>query len=106
VHEQVAAVARATPEKTAVAASDGSLTYGELNRLANQLAHRLIRRWHKPGTPVGLYVDRSTAMMVGILGILKAGCALYVRSTPPTRPAVAFILNDTHQRRWSLRSLI
>jgi surfactin family lipopeptide synthetase C len=95
VHEQVAVVARATPEKRAVAASDGSLTYGELDRLANQLAHRLLRAGITPGTPVGLFVERSTAMLVGILGILKAGCA-YV-PLDPTYPAqrIAFILNDT-----------
>lgn len=95
VHEQIAAAARATPDKKAVAASDGSLTYAELDRLANQLAHQLIQRGIKPGTPVGLYVDRSTRMIVGMLGILKAGGA-YV-PLDPTYPEsrVSYVLNDT-----------
>lgn len=95
VQDQIAAVAQETPTKTAVAASDGSLTYAELDRLSNQLAHHLIGRGVQPGTPVGIHVDRSTTMIVGILGILKAGCA-YV-PLDPAYPAqrIEFILNDT-----------
>ena len=95
VHDQIAAVAKEMPGNAAVAASDGTLTYAELDRLANQLAQHLIRRGVKPETPVGLCVDRSASMLVGILGILKAGGA-YV-PLDPTYPAqrIAFILNDT-----------
>jgi amino acid adenylation domain-containing protein len=95
MHDQIAVVAREMPGRTAVVAWDGSLTYAELDKLANRLAHHLIRRGVSPGTPVGLYVDRSTTMIVGILGILKAGCA-YI-PIDPAYPAqrVAFILDDT-----------
>jgi amino acid adenylation domain-containing protein len=95
IHDQVAAMAAYTPQKTAVTAGNGSLTYGELEYRATQLAHHLLRRGIEPGTPIGLYMDRSTTMIVGILGILKAGCA-YV-PLDPAYPAsrVEFILNDT-----------
>jgi amino acid adenylation domain-containing protein len=95
VHDQVAAVAADNPQKTAVIAGNGFLTYGELDYLPNRLAHHLLRRGVRPGTPIGLYMDRSTTMMVGILGILKAGCA-YV-PLDPAYPAsrVELILNDT-----------
>ncbi len=94
VHEQIATIARRAPEQKAVVASDGALTYGELDGRANQLAHHLIRRGAKPGTPIALYMDRSAKMMVGILGILKAGCA-YV-PLDPTYPAarISYVLND------------
>lgn len=97
VHERIGAVARERPERTAVAAADGTLTYAELDRLANQLAHLLIRRGVHTGTPVCLHMDRSTAMMVGILGILKAGGA-YV-PLDPAYPAqrIAFVLNDMQE---------
>lgn len=95
MHDRITAVAREGPAKTAVTARDGALTYAELDQRANQLARHLIRRGVQPGSPVGLHVERSTAMMVGILGILKAGCA-YV-PLDPTYPAqrIGFVLNDT-----------
>jgi amino acid adenylation domain-containing protein len=95
VHDQITAAAKNYPEKTAVIAGTRSLSYAQLDKLANQLAHRLMRQETKPGTPVVLFVDRSPAMIVGILGILKAGCA-YV-PLDPSYPAqrIAFILKDT-----------
>ena len=94
VHDQIAALAKDNPERTAVIASNGALTYAQLDRLSNQLAHHLIQRGVQSGTPVGLYVERSTMMVVGILGILKAGGA-YV-PLDPSYPAqrIAFILNE------------
>ncbi len=50
-------------------------TYDTLNRKANQLAHYLIGKGLKPEQGVGLYMDRSLELLVGILGTLKAGCA-------------------------------
>ena len=51
----------------------GYLSYGELNKLANQLAHLLLDRGVKPGAVVGIMIERSVAMITGLLGILKAG---------------------------------
>ncbi|MBD9653185.1 AMP-binding protein, partial [Ensifer sp. ENS09] len=58
-----------------------SLSYGELNARANRLAHYLIDAGVKPDTRVGICVERSPAMVVGLLAILKAGGA-YVPLDP------------------------
>jgi len=60
---------------------DNSLTYAELNARANQLGHYLKRQGIGPGQRVGLCVERSLAMMVGLLGIQKSGAA-YVPLDP------------------------
>lgn len=57
------------------------LSYGDLNRRANRLAHRLISLGVKPETRVGLTAERSLDMVVGLLGIMKAGGA-YVPFDP------------------------
>ncbi|MEM5300349.1 AMP-binding protein, partial [Burkholderia sp. JPY481] len=51
------------------------LSYGELNARANRLAHHLIALGVRPDQPVGICVERSAAMVVGLLAILKAGGA-------------------------------
>src|SRR5262249_24921370 len=70
-----AAQARRTPNGTALVFGDERLTYAELDRRSNQLAHRLRRLGIGPETVVGLCVERSAAMVIGLLGILKAGGA-------------------------------
>ncbi|MDL2411034.1 AMP-binding protein, partial [Rhizobium calliandrae] len=51
------------------------LSYGELNAQANRLAHHLIALGVKPDQPVAICLQRSPAMVVGVLAILKAGGA-------------------------------
>jgi amino acid adenylation domain-containing protein len=80
-HELFAQQAARVPEAVAVVAGDGQLTYGELDRRANQLAHYLQALGVKPETRVGLFVERSVHALVGLLGILKAGGA-YVALDP------------------------
>lgn len=64
-----------TPDRTAVRAEDAVLTFQELNRYANQLAH-LLREWGAgPGTTVGIHVDRTARAVVALLAVLKAGGA-------------------------------
>ena len=62
-----------TPTAVAVVFEDKALTYQELNSRANQLAHLLIREGVKPETLVGLCIERSLELLIGLLGILKAG---------------------------------
>ncbi|MAT97567.1 MAG: non-ribosomal peptide synthetase [Anaerolineaceae bacterium] len=64
-----------TPEKTAVSASDGNLTYAQLDAKSDQLAAYLRQFDIQPDTLVGLALPRDTSMLVAILGILKAGAA-------------------------------
>ncbi|MFP2910880.1 amino acid adenylation domain-containing protein, partial [Pyxidicoccus sp. 3LFB2] len=75
-----AQVAR-TPDAEAVVAEDSRLTYRELNRRANQVAHHLRQQGVGPDVRVGLYLDRSASALVGLWGILKAGGA-YVPLDP------------------------
>ena len=95
VHALFAAQAARTPEAVAVSFEGTRLTYGELDRRANALAHHLRARGVNVGTPVGLCVERSVEMVVGVLGILKAGGA-YVPLEPASPPErLAFLLEDT-----------
>ncbi|KYF97349.1 hypothetical protein BE20_38870 [Sorangium cellulosum] len=77
----LAAQAARTPGAVAVTCGRERLTYGELDARANRLAHALRRRGVGPETLVGLCVERSLEMMVGLLGILKSGGA-YVPLDP------------------------
>ncbi|BET96664.1 non-ribosomal peptide synthetase [Xenorhabdus sp. TCT-1] len=70
-----------SPSTTAVVCRDQTLSYDELNRRANQLAHHLIALGIRPDDRVAICVDRNLDMMVGLLGILKAGGA-YVPFDP------------------------
>ncbi len=69
----------------AVSFGEERLTYGELNRKANRLAHHLRTLGVGPDVPVGLCVERSLELAVGVLGILKAGGA-YVPLDPAYPP--------------------
>lgn len=83
-----------TPDAIAVRFEDQTLTYDQLNRRANQLAHHLRGLGVGPDQKVGLYIERSLDMMVGLYAIHKAGGA-YV-PLDPTYPEdrVAFMLED------------
>ncbi|MDJ0836972.1 MAG: amino acid adenylation domain-containing protein [Acidobacteriota bacterium] len=75
-HRLFEAVAARLPQKSALSMPDGdTLTYAELNRAANRLAHRLTALGVRPDEPVGLCMERSLELLVGLLAILKAGAA-------------------------------
>jgi thioesterase domain-containing protein len=63
------------PEAIALVFEDEELSYGELNARANRLAHRLIDLGVGPDQRVAICVQRSPAMVVGLMAILKAGGA-------------------------------
>ena len=83
-----------TPGAIAVVYKDERLTYRELNERANQLAHYLRKLGVGPEVLVGICVERSLEMIVGLLGILKAG-GVYV-PLDPTYPQerLSFMLDD------------
>ncbi|WP_284194155.1 AMP-binding protein, partial [Vibrio zhanjiangensis] len=81
IHQLVEAQAAEQPDATALVFNQQSLSYGELNQRANQLAHYLLEQGVRPDTLVGLCAERSFEMMIGLLGILKAGGA-YVPLDP------------------------
>ncbi|HEY6348115.1 MAG TPA: amino acid adenylation domain-containing protein [Candidatus Angelobacter sp.] len=84
-----------TPNDTAVEYEERRLTYEELNRQANRLAHYLRSLGVKPDTRVCICVERSGEMVVGLLGVIKAGGA-YV-PLDPAYPAerLRFMLEDS-----------
>ncbi len=90
----VSAQASSMPAAIAVADKDYELTYGELDTRAKELAQRLRVLGVGPNVVVGLCVSRSVAMVVGALGIFKAGGAYL--PLDPVYPAarIAFQLND------------
>jgi surfactin family lipopeptide synthetase A len=85
---------RRSPDALALCFQGETLTYAQLNRRANQLAHYLRARGVGPEVRVGVCLERSLALIVGVLGILKAGGA-YV-PLDPASPAerLAFQLQD------------
>ncbi|HET7113360.1 MAG TPA: amino acid adenylation domain-containing protein, partial [Pyrinomonadaceae bacterium] len=94
IQRQFELQAARTPQATAVVFGDQTLTYGELNRRANQLGHHLKSLGVGPEIPVGLCLERSIELVVGILGILKAGG--YYLPLDPQYPIerLAFMLED------------
>ncbi|MEO8041987.1 MAG: amino acid adenylation domain-containing protein [Acidobacteriota bacterium] len=81
VHELFEEQVARTPDRIAVEAEDGKLTYAELNLRANQLAKYLRSIGTTHESLVGLCVERSLDMMIGLLGIMKSGGA-YVPIDP------------------------
>ncbi len=81
IHELIEAHAEQTPDAVAVVFRDQNITYGELNRRANQLAHYLQELGVGPDVLVGICLERSIEALLGILATLKAGGA-YVPLDP------------------------
>ncbi|MCG1043621.1 amino acid adenylation domain-containing protein, partial [Mycetohabitans sp. B8] len=81
IHQLFEAQAERTPEATALVYEDQTLSYAQFNARANRLAHRLIELGVQPDARVAICVERSPAMVVGLLAILKAGGA-YVPLDP------------------------
>jgi amino acid adenylation domain-containing protein len=94
LHHLFEAQVHKTPDAIAIVFEDASLTYRQLDQQANQLAHHLRRLGVRPATLVAICLERSLDMLVGLLGVLKAGAA-YV-PLDPTHPAerLAYILQD------------
>jgi len=82
------------PNAIAVTSGHGQLTYGELNHLAEELATRLRASGVGPEMLVGLCVPRSPAMLVGALGIFKAGGAYLPLDPTEPEARLNFMFND------------
>jgi amino acid adenylation domain-containing protein len=94
IHKLFEAQVEKTPDAVAVLFENQKLTYQELNNRANQLAHYLQNLGVKPETLVGICMERSVEMVVGILAIMKAGGA-YLPLDPLLPPErLAFMLED------------
>ena len=95
IHEVFQEQAHSTPSAIAVTFGTTRLSYDELNRRSNYLAHRLRKLDVKQDVPVGVWMERSPEMVIALLAILKAGGA-YV-PLDPSYPAerLALMIDDT-----------
>lgn len=94
-HQVFEAWATQTPQAIAVQFQDQQITYQELNRRVNQLAHHLRKIGVGPEVLVGLCVERSVEMVVGLLGVLKAGGAYLPLDPAYPKERLAFMLADS-----------
>jgi amino acid adenylation domain-containing protein len=95
VPELIAWQARRNPGALAVTAEDGAVSYGELDARADRVARELTDGGVLPGTLVGVCLERGTAMVAAMLGILRAGAA-YVPVDPNyPPPRRTFLIEDT-----------
>ncbi|NIF29268.1 amino acid adenylation domain-containing protein, partial [Pantoea sp. Tr-811] len=107
IHSLIEAQVFATPDAPALAFGEHTLSYAELNRRANQLAHKLGELGVGPDALVGIAMERSLEMVIGLLGIVKAGGA-YVPLDPEypqdrlsymfEDSGVALLLTQSHLR--------
>lgn len=95
VHELFEAQAVRAPETVAVTCGDRTLTYGELDRRANQLAHALRAAGVRPDGRVALYLERGLDLIVALLGVLKAGGAYVPLDTSYPAERLAYMLRDS-----------
>jgi amino acid adenylation domain-containing protein len=95
VHELFEEQAGRTPDAVALVCGAERLTYRELNARANRLAHHLRRLGVGPDVPVGVYLGRSSEIVVAILGVLKAGGAYVPLSPDYPRERLAFMLANS-----------
>jgi amino acid adenylation domain-containing protein len=90
--------AERTPDAVAVSSEEGAITYQELEIRANRLARYLLRQGVGRESTVGICLERSLAMVVGLLGIMKAG-AMYVPLDPDYPPdRLKYLVEDSGVR--------
>ncbi|MBR0960067.1 amino acid adenylation domain-containing protein [Bradyrhizobium japonicum] len=94
VHEAIASHARRHPERTALTIGSTVLSFGDLERRANRLAHHLISRGLKPEQRVGVVVGRTAVTMIALLAVLKAGGAYVPLDPELPSERRAFVMRD------------
>ncbi|MBV4451459.1 MULTISPECIES: non-ribosomal peptide synthetase [Pseudomonas] len=95
IHRQFETHAQTRPDATALLFDEQTLSYGELNRRANRVAHHLLAIGIRPDDRVAICVERGPQMIIGLLGVLKAGAA-YVPIDPAyPQERIAFTLQDS-----------
>jgi surfactin family lipopeptide synthetase A len=98
VHELFELQVERCPDAVAVISGNQQITYSELDRRANQLAHYLLKRGVRVDVAVGLSVERGIGMVIALLGILKAGGAYVPLDTRLPDDRLSFMLADAKPR--------
>lgn len=96
IHELFEEQVEKTPDNTAVLLGTERLTYRELNEKANQLARILIRKGVVADSIVGIMVERSLEMIIGIIGVLKAGGAYLPIDVEYPEERIQYMLKDSN----------
>ncbi|KAI0123358.1 hypothetical protein BJ170DRAFT_660160 [Xylariales sp. AK1849] len=91
IHDLIAESTRRHPEKTAICAWDGELTYAQLNDLSTRLAYRLIQKGVRPGTLVPLCFEKSKCMPIAQIAVMKAGAASVTIDPSQTKKRLKYI---------------
>lgn len=94
IHEIIASQADKNPDATALIFKDTKITYKALNDSANKIAFKLINQGVKKNDIVGLCIQRSHEMIIGLLGILKAGAAYLPLDPDYPTERIAFIIKN------------
>ncbi|NOQ28023.1 MAG: AMP-binding protein, partial [Bacteroidales bacterium] len=84
-----------TPDRLVLVYYDQFITYRELNSRSNQLAYLLIEKGLKTESIVGILVERSLEMILGILGVLKAGCAYLPLDKESPKERIKHIISES-----------
>src|SRR5260370_2059156 len=95
IHHLFEQQAASCPEKLAMGIEDERLTYGELNRRANQVAHHLRFLGVGPESHVGICLERSLEMVMAVLGVMKAGGAYVPLDPQYPRARLEYMLEDS-----------
>ncbi|MBV4551044.1 non-ribosomal peptide synthase/polyketide synthase [Pseudomonas sp. SWRI102] len=95
MHQLIEAQVARTPDATALVFDEQSLTYAELDARANRLAHLLRERGVRPDSLVGICVERSVEMVVGLLAIHKAGGAYVPLDPEYPQDRLAYMIEDS-----------
>ena len=95
IHELFEEQVARTPDAVALVFESEQLTYAELNTRANRVAHRLHRLGVRPEQCVGILVERSPEMVIGLLAILKAGGAYVPLDPRMPRDRLLFMIDET-----------
>ncbi|KAA3661228.1 MAG: amino acid adenylation domain-containing protein, partial [Chloroflexi bacterium] len=94
VHHRIETHAAQQPDAIAVTFADQKLSYKDLNKRANQLAHHLIKQNITPGDIVGICLNRSPEMIIAVLATLKAGAAYLPLDPTYPEKRLAFMIED------------
>ena len=95
LHHLFEQAAATFPHAPALVCQHQTLTYQQLNERANQLAHALLQHGVGQDTPVALYLERSVDLVVGMLGILKAGAAYLPLDPALPKERLRYMLQDS-----------
>lgn len=96
IHEIIESICQSSPNDKAVTFKKTCITYKELNDKANTVAKNLLLHTNGKNDSVGLCIDRSVDMIVGMLGILKSGCAYLPIDPEYPRERIDFMLKDSN----------